>query len=469
MSARPLALALLASLAAACNVGGPVARRGHDAGVAPWTDAGVVPCAPTTPCPDGLVCTDGLCIAPRPDETCGPCPAPGECRMGRCIQPDPSGEICEFDDACGLGVLCIGAHCTPDPRVPVPCGPLGECAGGLTCLGDRCGCAFTVDCPSGTECVAGTCASTGGCLADADCGGAWVCEAGVCVDRAVCEAVDPDLSGVWEMSSTLRLREALPSWLSGLLDAVEGPFRYLSGDGPCFDLGGFGFLEGAVCALVAPVRDSLPAWARSLLGAIAELNVVLSTWHVNERMELVPTGTPDVYAGTHTWTRVRFVSRSTAIEVDPRTLFDWRFEPDPFSASASCGTLTLSRHEIDFSIGAVIVWLVNAVIEESTDGAYRDLGSAARAVTDGFCRALADAAATSVDSRLAPVVRAACDAEIGDAIDGAVRAIETARLEVSPLTLRGHATIEGPRSLRPGRWDGTLLGSDFTGDWEAWR
>lgn len=468
MSARPLVLALLATLVAACNVGG-ARRHFNDAGPSPLSDAPPVSCATGAPCPDGTVCTDGICVFPSTDESCGPCPAPGECRMGRCIQPAADGAICEFDDACDPGLLCIAAHCTPDPRIPVPCGALGECSGGLTCLGDRCGCAFTVDCPSGTECIAGSCESTGGCVADADCGGAMVCEAGACVDRAVCDITNPDLSGTWEMSSELRLREALPTWLSSFLDAVEGPFRYLSGDGPCFDLGAFGFLEGAVCALIEPVRDSLPPWARSLLGAIADLNVVLSTWHVNEQMTLTPTGTTDVYSGTHTWTRVRFMSRATALEVDPRTIFDWRFDPDAFEATATCGTLSISRHEIDFSIGALIAWLVNAVIYESTDGAYGDLGSAARAATDGFCAALASAASSSVDGRLGPVVRAACDSEIGDAIDDAVRAIETARLEASPLTLRGAATISGPRSLRPGHWDGELLGSDFTGDWEAWR
>ena len=39
----------------------------------------------------------------------------------------------------------------------------------------------------------------------------------------------------------------------------------------------------------------------------------------------------------------------------------------------------------------------------------------------------------------------------------------------SPITLRGHAPVTGPSSLRPGHWDGTLLGSEFTGDFNAER
>jgi hypothetical protein len=44
-----------------------------------------------------------------------------------------------------------------------------------------------------------------------------------------------------------------------------------------------------------------------------------------------------------------------------------------------------------------------------------------------------------------------------------------ARIGAEPITLRGTGPIGGPGNLRGGHWDGTLLGSDFTGDSDAWR
>jgi hypothetical protein len=305
-------------------------------------------------------------------------------------------------------------------------------------------------------------------VADDECPAGGVCEAGACIDRSICDVTDPDLSGAWEMTSELRFREALPSWLSAFLDAIEGPFRYLAGDGPCFDLGLPSLVEDAVCDLLEPTRASLPPWVRGLLGAIADLNVVLSTWTVDEQMFLTAASAPNSYRGTHTWTRVRFLSRTTRLEVDPATIFDWRFEPDPFDATASCGVLNIARHDIDLSIGALVRWLVGAIVTEATGGMYTDLGSAARAASSALCTALGDAA-RSIDPAISGVVRSACTSEISDAIDDALSAIDAARVEVTPVTLRGWATIESDRRLRPGHWDGRLLGSSFSGDFDAWR
>lgn len=451
-----------------------------------WTDAdGGAPvpsgpeCGPELPaCPEGSSCVstpDGLrCQTDRPpgDGTdCGFCPAPGECRAGACVQPSPGGAVCEFDPECGEGFLCIAGRCTPDPRVPRTCAePGSRCVDGTTCLSTgTCGCVHDAECPIGLVCMAGTCGTPpGGCVADAECPGAHICEAGACIDPGVCDITHPDLAGVWEMRSVLRFREALPPWLSGLLDTLEGPFRFLAGEAACFDMGLPGFVEDAICREMRPVADSLPPYVRAMFGAIADLNVVLSTWDIDERMTLRAGGL-DEYDGTHEWLRIRFTSRDTMIVADPTTVFDWRFEPEPFDATATCGTFNIARHDVSVSIGAIIAWLVDAVVYESTDGRYADLESALRGASSGFCPALASAAASLFDSSIAAIVRVRCDDEIDDLIGDAVSAVRGARLDTDPITLRGHAPITGPRSLRPGRWDGTLLGSSFSGDFDAWR
>jgi hypothetical protein len=434
-------------------------------------------------CPSGFVCAavDSVprCV-PDPDPPppgdgtrCGACPAPGECRMGVCIQPSPTGEVCEFDDACTSGQLCIAGRCTPDPRLPVPCTDPTMCPAGFLCVDGVCACAFSADCPIGLECLAGACVPGpgGACIADADCPSTRVCEAGMCVERGVCDIESPNLSGTWSMNSSLRFREALPSGLSAFLDFIEGPFRFLGGETTCIDFGLPSWVETAICDLVAPYVDMyLPPWSRPVFRAIADLNSVLTTWNVDETMVLMPGAVSGSYRGTHTWNRVTFMYRDSPLTADPTDILDWRFSPSPFNASAVCGTFSIERHSVNVSIGSVIAWLVDAIIYEVSDGRWSGLSDALAEVVDGFCRGLADAAESAIDyPGVGGTVMGVCSSTLTGLADTAIRELIEARIGADPITLRGTAPITGPSSLRPGRWDGTLLGSDFTGDWSAMR
>jgi hypothetical protein len=273
------------------------------------------------------------------------------------------------------------------------------------------------------------------------------------------------------MHSTLRFREALPSWLSDLLDALEAPFRFLGGETTCIDFGLPSFVESLICGVVGPYVDAhFPAWSRSLFIAIADLNTVLTTWDIDETMVLEPGAVTDTYHGTHSWDRIRFTSSSTMLVADPTTVFDWSFEPSPFEAAAVCGTFEIRRHDVNVSIGRIIAWLVDAIVEESSGGMYTTLDAALSDVTSGFCAGLADAASGAISTPgVGIAVRSACDSELGDLTSRLTSAIATARLGLDVITLRGNAPIAGPNSLPDGIWDGTLFGSDFGGDFDASR
>lgn len=378
----------------------------------------------------------------------------------------------EFDTGCGAGMLCVAGTCTRDPRLPNPCTDDSTCPSGNMCVAGQCVCAHSSDCPSGLECSGGACVpGLGACVADADCPTGMICEGGVCLDRALCDATSPDLTGTWQMHSTLRFREALPGWLSDLLDALEGPFRFLGGETTCIDFGLPSFVESLICSAIGPyVEAHFPAWSRSLFLAIADLNTVLSTWDIDETMVLDPGAVTDTYRGHHTWDRIRFTSRSTMLVADPTTVFDWSFEPSTFDAAAVCGTFEIRRHDVNVSIGRIIAWLVDAVVEESSDGAYHTLDAALSDMTSGFCAGLADAASSAVTTPgVGIAVRSACESELGDLTDRLTSAIAGARLGVDVVSLRGSAPIAGPDSLPDGLWDGALLGSEFSGDFSAWR
>ncbi len=483
--------AVLLSGAMGCSAGSGSMNRGdarvrQDGG---YSDAGSLfqdggPNAPQ--CNDGIhYCQTGqICVAvqgvprcmvdpdppPPGDGTrCGDCPAPGECRESVCVQPTPGGGLCEFDDVCGAGNFCIAGSCSPDPRIPTPC-PTGTCPAGFVCVDGTCRCQHTSDCPIGLMCTNGACVPGPGCVADAECPTDDVCENGTCRPGTVCDIGAPNFSGDWPtMHSTLRLREALPGWLDGLLNAIEGPLLFLAGDTACIDFGLPPVIEQAICDAIAPyVADALPPWAPPLFRAIGHLNQVLETWEIEETMTLMPGTTPDSYRGTHTWQSVSFVYAGTTIVGDPTTVFDWRFQPSPFNASVTCGVFNVQRHAVNVSLGAIIAWLVDAVIYEASDHEYNSLMDVLSSIASSFCRGLADAA-DEASSGTGGTVNSVCTSALSGLITTAVHSVENARIGVDALTLRGTAQIGGPSSLVMGHWDGELVGSDFTGDWQAMR
>ncbi|MCA9608616.1 MAG: hypothetical protein KC619_23595 [Myxococcales bacterium] len=488
---RRLPLALMFGLVTACSAGGgsPLdgSMAGPDAGAG--TDAGepMTPeCASDEDCGSGFVCAavGGVpqCVPdPNPpppgDGTdCGTCPAPGECRAGICVQPSATGAFCEFDPECGEGELCIAGRCTPDPRTPTPCTTDGDCYAGLTCGPDGfCICAFATDCPAGLICEEGACVPPPGsgtpCVADAECPADEVCDRGSCRDGMLCDIGHPDFSGTWTMQSVLRIREALPSWLDSFLTSVEEPLRFIAGDAACFDFGLPMWVETEICDLVRPlIEEYVPPWGRSLARAIADLNDVLNEWHVDETMHLTAGSVTDSYRGDHTWDRLTIYYRGMPLMGTPETIRDWRFSPSPFNASAVCGTFYIDRHDVNVSIGAIIAWAVDVLVWAITEGEHDSLGSALSAMSAGFCRALGDFADENVDyAGVGDRVFGICTSQVESLINRALRALIDARIGTSPITLRGEAPVTGPSSLRPGTWDGTLLGSGFTGDWSAMR
>lgn len=473
---------VLTLLLSGCAGGGSGDPR--DAG--PGFDSGTPEaneCETFMDCPMGLVCRAVgpvlRCVRPewmppRGDGTdCGECPAPGECREGACIQPEERGMICEFDDECVDGELCIAAHCTPDPRMPRTCSETIPCPGALMCVAGMCACTATVDCPIGFSCEGGFCVGTPGgmCLADADCPADYLCEAGRCIDDMLCDIGHPDLAGTWDMLSHYHFREVLPDWLATFLDAVAGPFRFIAGDSADLDAGLPGWVEDAIAPAIRDWADTyLPPWARDLLGAIADLNDILSTWTVQERMILRPGAERDLYVGTHEWLSVEFTYRARTVRGTPMDIIDWRFEPAEFNAAAVCGQFLINRHSVDVSIGAIIGWLVDGIVYELSDGRFATIEDAFAFLTTGYCGEIARVADEAVDyPGVYTAVNDACVEYVGRFAMDIVRSLREARLPLDLMTLKGYAPIAGPNSLRPGTWEGTLAGRSFPGDFDASR
>jgi hypothetical protein len=403
-------------------------------------------CDGTHPCPTGWDCQDGGCVQQAPectdDETC----AEGErCRFGECVTASGDGDSCKLDEECDPGETCVAGVCTgcESPDVDCPC--------------------ETVDaCPEGFLCVEGECVCEG-----VDCGG----------DPPGCEIDDPDLAGFWEVDSNLHLRESLPDWLEGLLDATDGVFRFLS-EGI---LGGFDFdipiigdvLEDAADSLVA---EYVPPWVGELLGAIADVSDILADLHVMQDMDLWGAGTADQYEGNIEWTEVEMTWRGEDVRGRFDDITGVSVSHEGIEAEAICGTFYLHRHDIALGVGMIVRWVLDVIVTAVSEGEYWSLEDLLYSLTD-YCVDLAYAIddlaqelADGLDISLPDVYDLAlgvCEAGITAGTDSLIDWLEDLTIETDAMTLAGQATVTSSTQLDDGRWDGTLLGGDFTGEFTA--
>lgn len=417
-------------------------------------DAGTFVCRTDFDCAEGEACRvvgDALaCVPVAVVEECGLCPAPGRCIEGECVQPDEEGEVCEFDDECVDGKLCVGGRCTPHP-----------------CPGGSCMCTTTGDCPIGRVCESGSCIpdeGAEGCFADSECPSDRFCEAGRCVPRAECEVENPELSGEWSMTSTLPVRDAIGGVLDFVLDAGGELFRFLSGD--------TSIPEPFASIARGLLEEWLPSWAVRLIAILGEADAILSTWKVEETMTLVSTGTVDQYRGVHRWSEITFEHDGRTVRSRSTDVGAWGITPEDFYASATCGVFAIERHSIGLDVGRVVEWFVDTLVEIGTDGEFTTLRALLDSATRDVCDRVYDAvSSSSIDfiRATASTARGWCTSELSERVTALTNAIAMTALGIDSIDLRGSAPIASPRALEPGRWQGHFLGDDFVGSFRATR
>lgn len=102
--------------------------------------------------------------------------------LAGCPNKKPKGPLCDGDQDCEDGLVCINKECKP-------CTDDSQCDGG-TCKAGRCeagGCASDADCTDGKVCKAGACQA---CSGDAECGPGGKCSAGACERPRKCSKDD---------------------------------------------------------------------------------------------------------------------------------------------------------------------------------------------------------------------------------------------------------------------------------------
>ncbi|MBK8170201.1 MAG: hypothetical protein IPK60_07620 [Sandaracinaceae bacterium] len=439
------------------------------------TDTGVhtpTPVNPANECEsfldsdDGLVCrtVDSVtrCVFPQlttPQQTeCGECAYPANCLGPLCVAPDTTGEACEFDTGCGAYHVCISGYCTMDPR-RMACTRDEQCFTGLACNNDGfCGvphCDSALDCNDMFQCVDGAC---------------------VPPSNGMCSIVAPNFAGAWNTESQLNMREVLPPAIATILDAVSGPFAYISGETTTLETG---FPEWVNDAIESNLRDwsdeHLDDWARDIMRAISQLNGIISTWKTQEVLTFTHAddGDPTHYTGTQQWLAVEFVYNGVTLHASADDIEGWSFSPRDFTARAECFDLVIDEHDVRVSVGAVIGWLVNHLVGLVTHGRYMTLGAALTNLGGDICPRVANIAQDAVDLishyEVHDTILNWCTSHWPQWMNKVDDAIADARVSANAIQLSGRGTIAGPNTVGPGTWTGGIAGRPFSGTFHSYR
>lgn len=383
-------------------------------------------------------------------------------------QPDPmlcvgdggSGETCEVTDDCAAPLVCLDGQCVGPQNPSFRCDPVEG-----------------IHCPESNQvCVAGACViNPGSCDTVDDCPNGFLCESGTCVpDRDGESCADPgpgpNLSGTWDVNSSLHLREGLPGVVGGLLDVSELLADFIDGN---VNLGLPSAVEFLIGALVQGIIDQyVPSWAQDLIVALAGISDVLDTMQVEGTWALQGSVCEANYRGSSTWDYLSFEYRGTVIRERPQDISEvGPITPEDFGARYSCGDLYVDRHRVSNSLSGLVRWLVNTVVEIATGYPTVEAALDAALPCDQIAAAINNAwqSACGCSSDVSVVVEATCESYKSDLIDQVVTAIDGAVVTLSVLTLKGVGNVQDANTLTSGVWYGSVIGGDFPGTFSAVR
>ncbi len=372
---------------------------------------------------------------------------------------DPNGGM-----TCAPGTHLEGMSCVADE---VTCANEFPCPDGQTCIGGQCvqkpgPCASNNDCPSGDVCVNGQCSPVCNvqnpqCQKDADCAQDQLCIACMCVGIQQCQKPTADLAGApWSAHQVLHLDEALGAFGQGIVgilkklrDGVMGCPQGSSND----------------CFLFEIIAGFLPDWAKTLVVALGNFGDVIDNHNflVDSTMTFTHNGKPSGYDGVDHWNLLTFSYQNHVISKAPKDVPQIGQDVAPkFTGSAVCGILYVDKHDIEGVLSGILKWIVDTVVEISSNGQYHTLGDAIDGAID--CWAINDLAAQAACFTFTNGLKQKIDDFLNQWL-----------LDYSLMTLKGTAVVDpNGHALNDGKWNGTLgdgigIFDNFTGEWTAKR
>ena len=158
---------------------------GSGSGSEPDPEPDPDPCSLSKDCTGAMVCINGLCQDPNPNE---PCSTDADCLGDQTC----TNSICQKPETCTTSADCDGnLTCTEDGECknPEPCSTDTDCPGEQICTEGTCTdpeCTIESDCPDLETCTEGRCEPKP-CTDGTVCGDNGCCKDGVCSSNCTCE------------------------------------------------------------------------------------------------------------------------------------------------------------------------------------------------------------------------------------------------------------------------------------------
>jgi hypothetical protein len=285
----------------------------------------------------------------------------------------------------------------------------------------------------------------------------------------------PNLAGTWHFTSMLHLHDALSGPIQVLLDAGQVGRDLTSGN--LRDLGLPGILSSILGGIVSGFIDQfVPPWARDVLQALGDMHDILDNMQVQADINLTEV-CPDVYRGKEHWMKLMFEYRGVQVSKRPEDIPEiGMVQPEDFSARVMCGELYIDKHRINNTLKNFLRWLLNDVIaavtceSASPTACFRTPEDALNGIID--CENFAQFVENQVGDPIPfvdtySVVDAGCNGVKRTLISKVQSAINTASTTFGLLAIQGEAHVTSANALDMGKWDGSLFGGDFPGEFTA--
>jgi hypothetical protein len=416
-------------------------------------------------CLGGQICANGVCSDPTAGSCTsnGQCTAPQTCVAGKCASG--AGKPCRCAGTACAGCddateACIGGHCAPKPGA----------------------CTSNDQCPTGFECQSGACvAVVNPCSTTNPCPNGQTCQAGQCQPNPDTCTISPRptnrLQGTWDFKSVLHLREAVNPILGALLAGAGYLQDIMNGHLPISGIPSF--LTDAVAGyLKGLMNEYIPAWGLDLIRVLSGINDLLNDMKVSSTVQIT-NASPDLYRASEHWDLVSFQVDGHTVQTNPDDLPEiGTLVIEDYTVREVCGVFYADKHAVKNAVGGLIKWAVEAALTAVTCGfdlgCYTSIGDMLNDLVD------CDSIGSSVNDLVqglwdgAPDVTGAvtngCKSGLTQLINLVNTTLQNIVVQLAMMNLSGQADITGaniPSALANGKWQGTLGGGNFNGEFTA--
>lgn len=385
------------------------------------------------------------------------------------------GESCKLTADCLEPLFCIKGVCAaPGPRdgycdkVALPCPDNGAECVNFQCVNLDNKCRNNVDCPSGYEC---TCSgllclqhkcrpADEECDFDQDCALGQICDFGRCLESDQCTVLT-DLRGAFSATSTMHLAAGNQGAVGDIINATQWIRDLLEGGGA------FPGLSDIVSNLISTFLGyNIKDYQIELLLALVDLPDILDDVQITHQMNLYA-HCGEMYRGEMTLDKIILRYKGQEFAESPENISAiGPLPPAEFGATLQCRSLAIDEIHVDHLASGSVRYATDVLTKVITKGNNEHLEGALMSMLD--CVAISNYVSLALGiPSLSYIIEPACNLALHTTITSVTKALNSSPSKTGWINIQGEADVIDDGQLENGRWFGSTLTDDFTGEFSA--